>query len=245
MVSSKIFQSIHKTRLSDDIAKQIIKAIDEGRFQKNDKLPSIRTLASTFSVSQPIMQEAIRMLQYSGYIHAVHGKGIFVMDPYEDIANVPLTDWLRTNKQIVRNFYRARIAVEQVCAAEAAINATEEEINLLKNQIASMEPVFKKSEASLLAGVGPDIDFHTMIAAASHNQFLIKMLGSIISPKQDLRKIILRIPEHNKVTHSDHMRIVEAIIARDPEQAKKAMVIALSRPLDAIEDYLNSEKGKK
>jgi len=231
--------------MSDDIAKQIIQAIDEGRFQKNDRLPSIRSLASTFSVSQPIMQEAIRLLQYSGYIHAIHGKGVFVMDPYEDIANVPLTDWLKTNIRIVRDFYNARLAIEPVCAEEAARNATQDEFDLLRVQIASMEQVFQKSESSLLDGVGPDIDFHTMIAAASHNQFLSKMLNSIISPKQDLRKVILRIPDHNKVTHSDHLSIVEAIINRDPEKANKAMVIALSRPLDAIESYLNSVKGKK
>lgn len=245
MTNSNYFRSIHKTRLSDDIARQIIQAIDEGRFQKDDRLPSIRSLATTFNVSQPIMQEAIRILQYSGYIHAVHGKGVFVEDPYEDIANVPLVEWLKTNISIVRDFYNARLAIEPVCAAEAARNATQDELESLSTQITSMELVFQNSEASLLAGVGPDIDFHTMIATASHNQFLIKMLDSIISPKYDLRKVILRIPNHNKVTHVDHLRIVDAITNHNPDQANKAMIIALSRPLEAIDDYLNSAKGKK
>lgn len=231
------FQTIQKTRLSDEIARQIVQVIDEGRFREGERLPPLRELAITFDVSRPILQEAISILQIIGYVNVKHGKGVYVKDPNKDIINVPISTWLRDNGKEVTDFYEARLAIETICAAKAAELASRDEVIDLQNQIKGMEPLFEGGEISSM--VGPDIDFHRRIASLSKNVFLKDMLDSVISPENDIRKIVLRLPGHKNVTHADHVKIVEAIAEHNPKEARQAMINALSRPLKAISEYLD------
>lgn len=233
------FQTVEKPRLSHEVARQIAQAIEEGRFLPGELLPPARELAKRLDVSRPILQEALSILQIQGFVSIRHGRGVTVKDPIKDILNVPVKDWLKQNLKLVENFYEARLAIEPICAARAAELGTDEEIQFLQDLLTRVEPLFHGSSASML--VGPDIDFHNKIAEMSRNEFLQKMLSSLIVPETDVRKIVLRLPSHQETTHQDHLRIVSAISNRNLTEAKKAMEIALSRPLHAVRAYLKEE----
>ncbi|MCU0486345.1 MAG: FadR family transcriptional regulator [Anaerolineales bacterium] len=241
MASTNIFQSVEKTKLSYEVANQIAQAINEGRFQPGDTLPPARSLALQFDVSRPIVHEALTILQIQGYISVKHGRGVFVKDPAGDIVNVPIDQWLEENLKLVEDFYKARLIIEPVCAELAARYATKQEIASLHELLTSVESLFTGSNATVL--VGPDIDFHSKIASMAGNSYLQKMLNAVIVPENDIRKVILRLPNHQSVTHDDHVEILNAIEKRDPEAAREAMTVALQRPLTAIKEYLKS-KGK-
>ena len=241
MAGTNIFQSVEKTKLSYEVANQIAQAIDEGRFQPGDVLPPARTLALQFDVSRPIVHEALTILQIQGYISVKHGKGVFVKDPTHDIVNIPIDKWLDENLKQVEDFYKARLIIEPACAEMAARYATKQEIASLKELLTTVEPLFMESNATIL--VGPDIDFHSKIASMSGNSFLQKMLNAVIVPENDIRKVILRLPNHQGVTHQDHVEVFKAIEKRDPDAAREAMTAALERPLTAINNYMKN-KGK-
>lgn len=239
MDAKNYFQTVEKPRLSHEVARQIVQAIEEGRFLPGELLPPARELSKMLDVSRPILQEALSILQIQGFVSIRHGRGVTVKDPVKDILNVPLKDWLKQNLKLVEDFYEARLAIEPICAARAAELGTDEEIRSLQALLTGIEPLFHGSSASMI--VGPDIDFHNMIAKMARNEFLQKMLSSLIVPETDVRKIVLRLPSHQEITHQDHMRIVSAISNRNLTEAKKAMKIALSRPLDAVRDFLKDE----
>lgn len=241
MSGKNIFQSVEKTKLSFEVAHQIAQAIEEGRFQEGDALPPAQKLALQFDVSRPIVREALTVLQIQGYVSIKHGKGVFVKDPASDILNVPVDKWLKNNIKLVEDFYEARLFIEPVCAERAARFATKQEIAQLQELLSTVEPLFKESNASML--VGPDIDFHSKIASMANNLFLKKMLDAVIIPENDIRKVILRLPNHQMVTHHDHIDIFDAIKNHDPDAARDAMITALERPLTAIKDFLK-DKGK-
>lgn len=230
------FQTIEKPRLAYEVARQIAQAIEEGRFQTGDLLPPARLLSDKFDVSRPILLEALSLLQMQGFVTIRHGRGVTVKDPNQDILNVSVKDWLGQNLRLVENFYEARLAIEPICAAKAAELGNDFDIQFLKDLLARVEPLFTGSSASIL--VGPDIDFHSKIAEMSQNEFLKKMLSSLIVPETDVRKVVLRLPHHQEVTHADHKRIVNAIASHNPTSAKKAMVIALKRPLEVVRDFM-------
>jgi GntR family transcriptional repressor for pyruvate dehydrogenase complex len=235
-----IFQSVGKTKLSYEVANQITQAIVEGRFQEGDPLPPARKLALQFDVSRPIVREALTILQIQGYVSIKHGRGAFVKDPANDILNIPVDTWLKQNIKLVEDFYEARLVIEPVCAERAARFATNQDIAYLQELLSTAEPPFEGSNASVL--VGPDIDFHSKIASMANNPFLGKMLAAVIIPENDIRKVILRLPNHQMVTHYDHIEIFEAIKNHDPDAARDAMFAALERPLTAIKDFIKDKE---
>lgn len=241
MDNYEIFQSVEKPKLADEVARQIAQAIKEGRFLPGQALPPAREFATKFNVSRPILREALSILQLQGYVSTRHGLGTFVKDPNTDILNVSLEEWLAKNIRLVENFYEARLAIEPVCAARAALAVGPGDIAELREILERIDELATCGSTHEL--VSADIGFHSTIARLSRNQFLIRMLHSLIVPETDVRKIVLRLPNHISTTNNDHYAILHAIEKHNPTAARKAMITALSRPLDVIRDYMK-EKGK-
>lgn len=240
MNNSDIFQTVEKPRLATEVARQIAQAIEEGRFLAGQVLPPTRELAQKFDVSRPILREALSILQIQGFVSIRHGKGTFVKDPNSDILHVSLKDWLTENHSLVENFYEARLAIEPVCAARAAELAGPEELAELKEILDRLEQLTDEENTPVL--VSADIDFHSTIAKLSRNEFLIKMLNSLIVPETDVRKIVLRLPNHLPSTNKHHVEIFKAIERHNPAAARKAMTIALSKPLEDIRQYMKKQE---
>lgn len=243
MDSDEIFQSVEKPRLADEVARQITQAIHEGRFLPGQALPPARELATKFNVSRPILREALSILQVQGFVSIRHGRGTFVKDPDTDILNVSLQAWLTKNQTLVENFYEARLAIEPVCAARAAQLAESKDVAELRRILDRLDHLTDRSDTAVL--VSADIDFHSTIAKLSRNEFLIKMLNSLIVPETDVRKIVLRLPDHLPTTNKHHIEIFKAIENRNPTAAKKAMIVALSEPLKVIQKYVQDKESVK
>ena len=240
MDNYEIFQSVEKPKLADEVARQIAQAIKEGRFLPGQALPPAREFATRFNVSRPILREALSILQLQGYVSTRHGRGTFVKDPNTDILNVSLEEWLTKNIRLVKNFYEARLAIEPVCAARAALTVGPGDIAELRDILERIDELAESGSTHEL--VSADIDFHATIARLSRNPFLIKMLHSLIVPETDVRKIILRLPNHIPTTNNDHYAVLHAIEKHNPAAARKAMTTALSRPLDVIRDYMKEKE---
>ena len=240
---SDIFQSVEKPRLAYEIARQIAQAIHEGRFLAGETLPATRELAKKFNVSRPILREALSILQIQGYVSIRHGKGTFVKDPNKDILHVPLKTWLAENRTLVENFYEARLAIEPVCAARAAERAAPADIAVLKAILERFDHKTAINDTPVL--VSADIDFHSTIARMSKNEFFIKMLDSLIVPETDVRKIVLRLPDHLSATNRHHWEIFKAIESHNSTAARKAMIVALSKPLEVIREFIQEEEKTK
>ncbi len=240
MSTATRFQSLEKTRLSDEVARQIAQVIREGRYQPGQVLPAEREMSAQFNVSRPVLREALRILEIQGLIEIQHGRGAFVKSHGTDILNVPVDQWLRENYSLLLQFYEARLSIEPTCAALAAERATEEEIAFLRQLMA--EEVELTQEENVPTFVSLDIDLHTAVTKMSGNTFLAQMMNSLINPETDMRKIVLRLPRHLPVAHGGHSKIVDAIARHDPEAARQAMIIALQAPLKAINIYLAERK---
>jgi GntR family transcriptional regulator len=62
--------------------------IIQGVLQKEDKLPSVRELATSLAINPNTIQRAYRELEQEGYVYTIPGKGSFV-------AGVPEEDGIR------------------------------------------------------------------------------------------------------------------------------------------------------
>jgi DNA-binding FadR family transcriptional regulator len=236
------FRNLEKSRLSDEIAREIAQVIREGRYQPNQVLPSERELAKQFNVSRPVLREALRILEIQSLIDIRHGSGAYVKTYGTDILDVSIHEWLNENLSLFHQFYEARLTLEPTCAALAAQRASDDEIKLLRQMITSEKALLEQENIPTFIGL--DIDLHAAIAHLSGNTFLIRMLETLINPETDMRKIVLRLPNHLNATHAEHSAIIEAIARHDPEAARQAMIAALQSPLDAVQSFLtNQESG--
>jgi GntR family transcriptional repressor for pyruvate dehydrogenase complex len=234
-MEQKVLHSVKKSRLSNEIANQIEKAIKEGRFLPGHQLPPERTLSEELGVSRPVLREALHILEVQDLLEIRHGNGTFVKDPSADLLNVSLPIWIKENRHQMHEFYEARLVIEPECAALASQRTTPQDIEDLKNIVEKSEQVIQ--DGNVIAFIGLDIDFHSTIARMSGNKLLFQMLDSIINPETDLRKVIHRLPEHLPVAQTRHIKILKAIESGKPESARQAMIEALTGPLKDIEQH--------
>lgn len=75
--------------ICDQIVNGFIKLKALGILKGGDQLPSVRVLASKFSVNPNTVQKSYAILESSGIIYSVKGKGSFMSDD-ENAANAVL-----------------------------------------------------------------------------------------------------------------------------------------------------------
>ncbi len=66
--------------ICDQIVNGFIKLKAVGVLKGGEQLPSVRTLASQFSVNPNTVQKAYAILEANGIIYSVKGKGSFISD---------------------------------------------------------------------------------------------------------------------------------------------------------------------
>lgn len=232
-----ILQHVERADLSVVAAEQIKRAIEEGRFLPGDRLPSERKLSSEMGISRPVLRRGLQLLAEEGLLDIQRGRGNFVAEP-SHLSSVDPLRWLRANKQMVHDFYEARLAIEPMCAALAAERATAADIKMLQQTVREADRLVAAGQ--IHAFIAIDIDFHAMVARIARNRFLYEMLDAIIRPETDLRNVLHRLPAHLAVAQERHRVIVGAIAARDPQAARQAMRAALEGPATDIEMHLDT-----
>lgn len=73
-------QSTTRNR-ADALTHELALRILRGEYRTGDLLPSVRTLAESFSMTSPTVQRAVSVLDGMGLVRATHGRGIEVRDP--------------------------------------------------------------------------------------------------------------------------------------------------------------------
>lgn len=224
--------TVSKSRLSSDVAWQIELAIKSGQFRPGEKLPPERELSRSLGVSRPILRQALQDLEARGLVDIQHGRGTFVASLTGQFVS-PIT-WLKQNSGKVNSYYEARMAMEPVCAQLAARRGTEGQIGELRANVQQSKQV--AIEGDVLAFIALDIEFHNIIAHMSGNPHLYHALNLTINPETDARQVIHRLPGHLSVAQRRHEKVLEAIMARDDEGAREAMMSAFSGVIRDLEE---------
>ena len=73
-----------KIPIFEQLKKQILEFISIGILLPNDKLPSVRSLATDIGVNPNTVSKAYQELENQGYIYSVKGKGCFIADNQTD-----------------------------------------------------------------------------------------------------------------------------------------------------------------
>ncbi len=155
-----VLNPVATERVSDVIAERLTTAIREGTLKPGDRLPTEAELAREFQVGRTSVREGLQKLRAHGLIESRKGLGAFVTDPP---ASDPLADfarWTASDPAAIEQLVEARVALETLAAALAALRATDAEIDDLERL--NVEHAAAESTTELVA---TDQAFHAALMA--------------------------------------------------------------------------------
>jgi GntR family transcriptional regulator, transcriptional repressor for pyruvate dehydrogenase complex len=179
-------------------------------------------LCSQFGVSRTAIREALRTLSAKGLVEIIKGKGMFIRESNTDVLteNMHLYLQLNVEKDFVLDIVHVRQIIEPEMAMMAALHHTEEDAARLKHDITQ----FSVCDGPIGQLASLDMQFHLDIAKASQNSIMPLILAPI-------HRLMPEIKSSVYATNTDaresaliwHQKVLDAILRRDPESAKKTM----------------------
>jgi DNA-binding FadR family transcriptional regulator len=209
--------------VATDIAAELRKRISSGEWAENGRIPPERDLADEFGVARNTVRRAVSLLEEDGTVVRHVGRGTFLadVDPNSLAAVVA-----RMEGTSPADMMEIRQLLEPAAASFAATNASTSELNAVReaHQTACDStdmPTFEHWDA----------EFHHRIFACSRNDFL-KEIHNLMrtlrnqSPWFEMKK--RSFSEERRQTYCrEHQAIVDALMQRDPDGAKQAMLTHL------------------
>lgn len=224
------YKKIKRKKIYEEVQDTLIDMIKNGELKPGEKLPSVEQLADNFQVGRSAIREALTSLRAMNVIEIKHGEGTYVKDYESSALFSSLSNAILLQPNDVMNLLEVRKIVEFGAVEVAAKNFTEEDKEEIQQAIAMME-----EELDQPGELGDEADwkFHMSIAKATHNPILIDLVNNISnlmihSIKETRRLFIVKEPGYKQASYEEHSRICEAIINRDPVEAKKQMEIHLN-----------------
>jgi DNA-binding FadR family transcriptional regulator len=218
--------------LADRIYSDILNSIMEGEFKEGDRLLTEHALAERFATSRPTVREALARLRADGIIVTRRGSGTTVgRRPDPDVRRFAPLETLSD----IRRCYEFRVVTEAGAAELAALKADDNDILAIQQAFDELERVVETQGI----GAKDDFAFHLAIARASKNQFFITVLSFIeeqvvFSMNLSRNLSLVKTIERQRLVQAEHLEVLEAIRARDPARAGRAMRAHLENALDRM-----------
>jgi DNA-binding FadR family transcriptional regulator len=208
-------------KLSAGIYERILELIVTGDFSLNSRLPSETELARRFGASRPVVREALARLREDGIVVSRQGSGSYVVKRPDQSALrfVPIGSLAD-----IQRCYEFRAGLEGAAAALAAERWQERDMAAIRAALDDLEACVRSGRL----GVDEDARFHTVIAAATHNQYHQSVQASLaphISLGMNLSRnlTLLHTQARLRKVQDEHVAVVDAIAAREPDAARTAM----------------------
>lgn len=204
---------------SDLLADKIRTHIISGEIPAGYIFPNETIFCEQLGVSRSTLREAYKALESTGFIKRVKRFGTIVND-FSDISKAaPLgTSLIMSDIDELLEF---RVMIEAELARLAALRASEENINSMKEALENM----KKSGSDLADLTQHDTRFHMEIAKASGNRLL---MSTMENAKDVFQTGIYRAFQRKTKTNVEnalyfHEQILDAIIRKDSDGAYTMM----------------------
>ncbi|WP_329455101.1 FadR/GntR family transcriptional regulator [Streptomyces sp. NBC_01497] len=232
---------VNDRRISALIVDQVRTLIHEGKLTAGDRLPPEREMCERFGVSRVTVREALRVLEASGLVEirvGAHG-GAFVTKPTSDRVGASIVDLLTLSSVTATEVTAVRMVLEVGIIPLLSESVDDEDI-------AELNAICDRQEEALDTGdyhVELSAEFHTRLAAATHNTAFEMLIQSFHGPLlMSLAKAKSTAPEMGRRGLDEHRAIVEAVRTGDVATGERIMREHLTRTADRL--CLDEEPAK-
>jgi GntR family transcriptional repressor for pyruvate dehydrogenase complex len=223
MADGGVAARLRRRPLAHQIADDLVQKIVRRHIVQGEALPSEQALAEEYSVSRPVIREALRAIEGQGYVVMERGRGAVVAEPHARILENFFTWVLHGDANGWSDLMAVRRVLEIESVRAAARNRDESDLCKLKQILSRMEAEWEDAtEYSRL-----DVQFHIAIAHAARNDFLVYLIESI---RGSLVELLSHLRVHlpldlRPAIQSKHEEIYTAICDRHEECAAEAMAL--------------------
>ena len=204
------------------------------QFKPGDKLPNEFELSARLGVSRATLREAVSALIAQGVLVVKRGSGTFIANELPNIGDVSISsiDFMRVR---LSDLYEIRLMFEPQSVKLACERADDSELAAIEEQAKKVNRLLRSDDGSW-----PDADqeFHEMIGAASHNEFISRLFPIINSAVHEVMLISTNQKLLKDMVRRDNALIVEFMMKRDGDGASHAMSIHIRHMINALK--LNS-----
>ena len=206
-------------RLYEEIARDLTEAVVQGQYAPNEFLPTEQELVKEYGASRNVVREALKVLMARGLVEMLHGRGSRVLAPQHWQLQDQLVRLMREDPRVPRDLLAVRRIVEPEIASLAAQHATEQHILAMRESIALLEAAGERPELA----IEDDVRFHQLLAEASENVLLPLVVQPVDRLLRASRLATIHNPGAIGRSVAAHSAILERVIARDGEGARRAM----------------------
>ena len=217
-IVAAVFRAVRTGNAFEETVERLLEGVKLGVYAPGDRLPPERELTRRLGVSRITLREALRELAAAGYVETKRGRfgGTFIIRQPEPMVPDEIT--ARDMASGLDDALTFRRVVE-TGAAEMAARAS-----LSRQQRESLaECLADMADAGSFGYRQADTRLHLAIADAAGSPLLT---ASVVEARVRLVDLLNAIPmlERN-LEHADvqHTAIVRAILAGDPEKARRTM----------------------
>lgn len=227
--------------IQTDLSQRLAALIRKEGLRPGDRLPAERLLAARLHASRASLREVLHSMAQSGMILSRPGSGHYLQTPPLTLADPPMALLIRQNPSYWQDIMEIRRTLEAEAAYHAALRATEADRARLTAHASSMACTHATKDPQ--ADAKADAGLHLLIAEASHNLVLLHIMRGLFellasSISHSLEKLYTR-PKTFQALMRQHQALLSAIIAGQPDQARKAALLHLdfvASTLRQIED---------
>ncbi|MGY2491726.1 GntR family transcriptional regulator [Cupriavidus sp. CP313] len=223
-----------KQSMAAEIRAAIEAEIESGAMPPGTPLDE-RSLAERFGVSRTPVREALQQLAVQNLVRIAPRVGVFV-------SRLSITQ-LRETLELLGE-------LEAVAAKLAARRMDDEQRVQLKASMQQCVEAFSQEDGKKFAEA--NADFHDLLYAGSHNEYLVEQIQGIRRLMQRYRPKIFLTQGQRQRALQDHQRLADAILSGDEAAAHEAMLqhapvgtTGFSEFLSTLPmSYLESESGQ-
>ena len=190
--------------LPETVAEQMRSAILDGHLKPGERLIE-QKLADLFGIGQPTIREALKELEYQGFVRKLPNRGTYV------------TDLSPTDMQ---KMFEVRMGLETLVVERAARNITSAGLAQLRQHLEAMASAAEISDRS--AFHQSDVAFHRAMWEISGNEHLSAALDRIT-----FALFAFVLLKHHDVKGGyaaavkQHQQILDALATNDPAKASQ------------------------
>jgi GntR family transcriptional repressor for pyruvate dehydrogenase complex len=202
--------------LTDEVSDALRQQLRSGALKPGDRLPTATGLAAMFGVSVPVIREALAKLRHDGLIETVQGSGSYVAG--SPPVALRIDDW--ADPSDLSSIFEVREMIEGDAARWAAGRRTAAQLGEMRASLDALD----RALATGSDGTQADFEFHRRIVESTRNRILIDVASFLsVTFKNSIGKARLNSKSRDgfgTMAQEEHIRIYEAIAARDAEKAQ-------------------------
>jgi DNA-binding FadR family transcriptional regulator len=211
-------------RVHGSIAREVGLSIVSGRLRPGHVLAGEIEASEKRQVSRTAYREAIRILCAKGLINSRPRTGTRVSQISDwHLLDPDVLAWLFSGEpkpEVIHGVFELRTIVEPAAAALAAARRSQPHLREMRRALDAMS----LHTLNKVEGREADKAFHAALLAATANPFVISLTNGVTAAVNSLTLFKQRLAKITRDPVPDHVRVYDAIAAKDADAAREAMI---------------------